>query len=148
EVDAEGGSPRLPALHMDASAELPHILLRLISADSHARSFRRLERLEQPVADELLAHSASGIGDFDHRRAILPQKLDYHIALRGRRVNGILDQVADHALEARAVGDHAHRAVSHLESWSRLQARTCSDYLPQQLLERDRLRSFQSIAAT
>src|SRR5262245_35808123 len=54
------------ALYDDVATERPDDLARLIDADAHARvALRRVERLEQPSANELVAHPFTGVAHLD-----------------------------------------------------------------------------------
>ena len=58
-------------LHADLASQFLHVLIALVSTDAHAGSLGGLERFEEPILNEILAHAAAGIGDADTRLAAL-----------------------------------------------------------------------------
>ena len=65
-----------PGLAVDQypSAESRHVLRALVDADAHARWLRRLEWLEQPLADEL-GLMPTRVRDLDHRESAVAVQL-------------------------------------------------------------------------
>src|SRR5262249_51855027 len=147
QLDAKYGAAGFPAFYVDTTAQLLHILPGFVRTYPHSCRLCRFERLEQTVAHELLAHAATRIDDFDHRKAILPQKPDHHPPFGRWRFDGVLDEVTDYALEAHAVRHHGYRTILSGKARRWLVRRARSDHLAQQILERDRHGRLQGITA-
>src|SRR4029077_12127748 len=80
-------------------------------ADTHAVSLGGLERPEQALAHERLAHAAPGIGDLDDRVLAFGTDADAYLARVPGGIDGVLHQVAKNALEALLVADGGHRRI-------------------------------------
>src|SRR6186713_1054167 len=76
--DAEPGSELLARFDVEPPAHRADQLARLERADAEAAGFRRMERLEQPGADELGAHAGARIDDLDDRMRLLDAQVEEH----------------------------------------------------------------------
>src|SRR6187551_3035020 len=76
--DAEPGSELLARFDVEAPAHRANQLARLERADAEAAGLRRVERLEQPRADELGAHARARIDDLDDRVRLLDTQVEEH----------------------------------------------------------------------
>src|SRR4029450_8686111 len=83
-----------PAVHLDAPAHVLRVLRGLERTDAHAVALRRLERPEQTLAHERLAHAASRIGHLDDRVPAFGPDPDAHLARGLRGIDGVLHQVS------------------------------------------------------
>src|SRR6185503_10344178 len=98
----------------------------LIHADPHpGTALRRVERLEQPLADEFLAHAGAGVADLDQRAALeLADTNAYSTAGRGC-VLRVRDQVPDHARETIRLRMNPHGQVPFERRCHAATFRTC-----------------------
>src|SRR5262245_66270024 len=99
------------AIDLDAPAHVPGVLRSLEHADAHAVAFRGLKGPEQALAHESFAHAASGIGNFDHRVPAFGPDADSHFPRLLRGVDGVLQQMAENALETLLVAEVRHPGV-------------------------------------
>lgn len=78
------------ALDIQAPAHRADRLTRLKGADAEATGLGRMERLEQPRADELGRHARSRIDHLDGDFAIVPPNIEDHRNIAIGRIDGIL----------------------------------------------------------
>src|SRR5262245_793787 len=101
-ADGEHGALAWAAARVDRPAVSFHDAATLRQPHAQPALLRGRERLEQPGADELLAHAASGVAHLDHRlaRAVGPRDTDRAHADRARprdRLARVDEQVHEHA---------------------------------------------------
>src|SRR6266540_3098415 len=105
EQDADPRTRVRGAVDQNLSSEFVHVLEAFVDADAHARRLCRLERLEEPLADEFFAHAYAGVCDFDHRKASVNIKPHRYVAALGGRIERVLDEMPDDVLEPFLVAD-------------------------------------------
>ena len=88
----------------------------LVGANAHAGLFGGLERFEQAVADEFLAHALAVVGDFDACLPNVPVQLQTDFSICRRGVKSILNDVSDDALKPFFVPARRHAVLDvHLQ---------------------------------
>src|SRR6185503_18679913 len=97
-----------PAVDLDAPSHVLRVLRGLKCADAHAVSLGGLEGPEQALAHERLAHAASRIGHLDDRVAAFGADADAHFARLPGRIDRVLHQMPEDALEALLVAERRH----------------------------------------
>ncbi|MNS74979.1 hypothetical protein D3C72_1084750 [compost metagenome] len=135
------------AAHFQAAAHFAQVFAAFEHADAHARRLGRIERFEQAFADELLAHALPRIVELDDGRVLLAPQPHSHLAIAGRRFDGVLDQMAQHPFQARAVGQHRQLAIDDFQPGRRGQAGLGGHGLAQQAVEQQRRGRFRRFAA-
>src|SRR6266480_845767 len=96
------------ALRLHGPSDLLHVLRSLVGADAHAGALGGLERPEQPLAQEFLAHAAAGIADLDARACLVGEDANPHRAPGLGRIERILQEMPDDALQALLVREREH----------------------------------------
>src|SRR5690606_19276198 len=91
--DPETSALTRHAGYLQAAAQFIDIFTALEHADAHAGRLGRVERPEQALTDELLAHAFAGVGNFDQGLPVFPGQADLYLTRAWRRLDRILDQV-------------------------------------------------------
>src|SRR5437879_6407402 len=98
------------AFRLQVPSDLLYVLRSLVGADAHAGALGGLERPEQPLAQEFLAHAAAGIADLDARARLVREYANRHHAPVLGRIERILEEMPDDALQALLVRERQHPA--------------------------------------
>ena len=101
----------------------------------------RGEGLEQAVADEVAVHAGARVDDRDRHRCRRRRRPGRSPAVRGARVDRVLDEMADRLLERGRLDRCAHRLASPRSwtSWSRRLAAIAAVRIARQRLRLDAL---------